>query len=343
MIRIAAFFGLIGLALATAVIAWSGYDQVLAALGQAGWGIVWTSLFHLVAMYFCVWGWQMLLPGRRKHAEKRISRPGQATFFYFLWIRAAVNNLMPVARIGGEIIAVRLMMKHGVRKSSAIACTVVETTLSVIGQFVFVLIGVSFFVLRVSDQDVTAQLLFGLVLSLFVIGALVMVQRAGFFGLLTRLFTLMFRDKWKNFAGNTARLDRAVLTMYRRRGRALFCGVMQFASWIWGTVEIWVGLSFLGHAMPLLDCMMIEALIQATGSAAFIVPGALGVQEAGFLLFGHLLGLTPEIATALAMIRRCRDLLLYVPGLVAWQIQEGKWLIAKPKSASSPRIHPSDL
>jgi hypothetical protein len=57
------------------------------------------------------------------------------------------------------------------------------------------------------------------------------------------------------------------------------------------------------------------------------------VQEAGFLLFGHMLGLPPEIAVALAVIRRCRDLVLYVPGLIVWQIQEGRWLLAKRRSA----------
>ena len=277
-------------------------------------------------MFLCVVGWHALLPGRSAPGWGR-SRPGHLFFLYLLWIRAAVNNLMPVARIGGEIVSVRVMMKHGVRKSTAIACTVVEITLSVIGQFFFALIGVGLFVMHVSDQNVTMQLLWGLLLSVPVIGALLLVQRAGVFGLMTKLFTLMFRDKWKNFAGNTARLDQAVHTMYRRRGRVLLCGVMQFASWAAGSGEIWLAMYFLGHPLSLLECVMIEALIQATSSAAFVVPGALGVQEAGFLLFGHLLGLTPEIAAALAVIRRCRDLLLYVPGLVAWQVQEGRWLL----------------
>ncbi|HZI32513.1 MAG TPA: hypothetical protein VFF11_09235, partial [Candidatus Binatia bacterium] len=70
-------------------------------------------------------------------------------------------------------------------------------------------------------------------------------------------------------------------------------------------------------------------------SAAFLVPGALGVQEAGFVLFGHLLGLKPDVAVALAVIRRCRDLLLYAPGLVFWQMQEGRWLLRK-KPAVTP-------
>jgi putative membrane protein len=327
MLKFASILGFLGLVLATGVIAWSGYDQVLQALGQAGWGIVWTSLAHIVSMMFCVIGWQALTPGKK--------RPGLFFFLYLLWIRAAVNNLMPVARIGGEIVAVRLMMKHGMRKAVAVASTVVETTLSVVAQFLFVLIGVGMFVVRVSDQDVTTKLLLGVMMSLPVIAVMLFVQRAGFFGILTKLFALLFRDRWKNFAGNAARLDRAVHAMYKRHGRVLWCGAMQFLSWVSCGFEIWLALYFLGYPLPLVDCLMLEALIEAAGSAAFVVPGALGVQEAGFLLFGHLLGLPPDIAAALAVIRRCRDLLLYVPGLIVWQVQEGKWLMQKNKHRES--------
>ena len=326
MIRLAALLGLLGLAAATGVIVWSGYDQVLQALRQAGWGILWTSLYHIIPMMICVLGWRALMPGR--------NRPRRLFVLYILWLRAAVNNLMPVARVGGEIVAVRVMMKHGIRKTAAIASTVVETTLSVIGVFFFTLTGVALFIQRISDDHLATQLIWAVLFSVPLIGALLLVQKAGFFGLAAKFFTLMFRDKWKGFAGNTDRLDHAIRTTYRRKNRVLFCGLMQFVSWGAGSVEIWLALTFLGHPLPLVECYMIEALIQATSSAAFIVPGALGVQEAGFLLFGRMLGLTPEVAAALAVMRRCRDLLLYAPGLVVWQVQEGRWLLGRKTSAA---------
>ncbi|HBM90673.1 MAG TPA: hypothetical protein DD400_02180 [Rhodospirillaceae bacterium] len=332
MIRLGVFLGLIGLALATGVIIWSGAQQVLDSLATASWGIVWTSLFHLAPMMACVLGWQALLPGRKK--------AGKLLFFYILWVRVAINNLMPVARIGGEIVSVRLMIKHGIRKPSAIAATVVETTLSVIAQFLFVLLGVVLFVLHVSNEDLTTQLLWGLLISAPLIGAMVYVQRIGFFGLFEKLFSLMFRDKWKKFAGSAARLDKAVRLMYRRRGKAFYCLFMQFMSWALCSIEIWLALKFLGHPLSLVECLMIEALIQGAGSAAFVVPAALGVQEAGFLLFGGMLGLSPEVSAALALIRRARDVLLYVPGLIVWQVQEGRWFFQKAKAPHTP---PKDL
>jgi putative membrane protein len=328
MLRVTMLLGLIGLGVATGLILWSGYHQVLQALSVAGWGILWTILAHLISMILCVIGWQTLLKRRR---------PGKAFFLYVLWIRAAINNLMPVARIGGEVVSVRLLMRHGVRKTQAVACTVVETTLSVLAVFCFTVLGVAFFTLHVSDHQVIGRLVMGLLLSLPLLAGFVLVQRIGIFGLLTKIFSLLFGETWKAFLGNTAHLDRAVRTMYRRRGRALACFLWQFASWCSGTIEIWLALHFLGHTVPLSEAFMIEALIQGTSSAAFVVPGALGVQEAGFLLYGHLLGLTPDVAAALAVIRRCRDLLLYAPGLIVWQLQEGGALLKLNR-----RVKPSE-
>jgi putative membrane protein len=321
MFRLAAPLGLLGLAAATAIITWSGYAQILQALDVAGWGIVWTSLYHVVPMLACIIGWRALMPGHK--------RPSLIYFLYILWLRSSVNNLLPVARIGGEVVAVRVMMKHGIRKTSAIASTVVELTTSVLTVFAFDIAGISLFMLHVADHALGWKLFAGLLLSVPAIGAMITVQRVGFFGLLDKIFAFMVRDKWKKFAGSTHNLDRAVHTMYRRRGRVLICTFWQLAAWVLGVGEIWLALYFLGHPLSLAESFMIEALIQASASAAFMVPGALGVQEAGFLLFGHMLGLAPDIAVALAVVRRCRDLILYVPGLIVWQVQEGKWLLRK--------------
>lgn len=321
MIRLAAIFGLLGLAAVTAIIAASGYREVLDALGRAGWGIVWTSLFHILPLFCCVIGWRALMPGRK--------RPSHAFMSYVLWLRVSVNNLLPAARIGGEVLAVRVMIKHGIRRNTAIAATVVETTTSVLAVFAFDIIGAMMFAVHVGDRNIGLQLGLGLLLSTPVIAAFVLVQRVGFFGLLSRVFAFLFRKHWTKMAGGAAQLDRAVHAMYRRTGRVMYCGLWQFLSWLSGSVEIWLALRFLGHPLPPAEAVMIEALIQAAASAAFAVPGALGVQEAGFLVFGQMLGLTPDIAVALAVMRRCRDLLLYIPGLIAWQVQEGRWLLRK--------------
>ena len=74
---------------------------------------------------------------------------------------------------------------------------------------------------------------------------------------------------------------------------------------------------------------MLESLILATRTAAFFVPGALGVQEGVLVLLGGMIGLGPEVALALSLVKRVRELVIGVPGLLAWQVAEGKNLLSR--------------
>ena len=91
---------------------------------------------------------------------------------------------------------------------------------------------------------------------------------------------------------------------------------LQFAGY---ALEIWLALRFLGTDATFAQALAIEALIQLLSSIAFLMPGGLGVQEGGFVLIGGLLGFDEPTCLALAGARRVRDLLFYLPGLLAWQ------------------------
>src|SRR5262245_24466667 len=65
MKRSAFLLALAGLGIAIGLIVWQGWDEVMRAFAQAGWGIVWSSLFHLVPMLMAARAWQVLMPARR--------------------------------------------------------------------------------------------------------------------------------------------------------------------------------------------------------------------------------------------------------------------------------------
>jgi hypothetical protein len=58
-------------------------------------------------------------------------------------------------------------------------------------------------------------------------------------------------------------------------------------------------------------------------TSAFVVPNAVGVQEGAYILLGATFGLTPEMALALSLLKRARDIAIGVPTLAAWQALEG--------------------
>jgi putative membrane protein len=320
VIRLASLLGLGGLALATFLILRHGWGEVLGVLATAGIGLVWASLFHIVPMLLNARAWQVLVPSR--------SRPSLAFFLWIVWVREAVNGLLPVARIGGEVASATLMIRRGIGPATTVATLVVDTTLGIATQFLVTLVGLALLAAHAPDQAIVARAAMGAALAVPIVAGLLLVQRIGFFELLRRARHFLLGDaEWALLAGRPMQIDRAVRMLYRRRSRVLLCCVYQTAGWIAGAGEIYLALGYLGHPVSLSDAFILEALAQAAASAAFVVPGAIGVQESSFLLFGQLLGLGPETALALALARRVRDLLMFLPALLAWQVLEGRRLL----------------
>ena len=83
------------------------------------------------------------------------------------------------------------------------------------------------------------------------------------------------------------------------------------------------------------DAFILESLGSGVRAAAFMVPGALGALEVGFVLFGALLGLPADVALAISLSKRVRELVLGLPGLFVWQWVEGRRLLRRGEDLAS--------
>ena len=328
MIRLTLAFGLAGLAVASALIAYQGASVVFAALGTAGIGLLWASLFHLVPMIVNAHAWRLLLASRK--------RPSLGYLSWVTWLRESVNGLLPVARVGGEVVAVRLVLRRGQRIGAAVASIVVDMTMGLASQFAYTLLGLVLLIRYTGDRATAASIALGLLVGVPAALGFVLVQRHGLFALLAKLVRKAFGARFAGLVGGAEALDRSVRIVYRRPVRLLLCLLWQLVAYIVAAGEIWIALYYLGHPVTVADALLIDALIHAVSSAAFVVPAAIGVQEGGFVVIGGLLGLSPELSLALALARRARDLILFLPGLLAWQVAEGRRLIAQPAPHPEP-------
>jgi hypothetical protein len=86
------------------------------------------------------------------------------------------------------------------------------------------------------------------------------------------------------------------------------------------------------------EAYILEAVAQASASAGFFLPAALGAQEAGYMLAGRLVGIPPEVGLALSLVKRGSELVLGVPGLLVWQAVEGKRLWLRWRAAGQKRV-----
>jgi putative membrane protein len=328
-VRRAAFvLGFLGLALTTGLILSEGWRLVFEALALAGGGLFWAALFHVLPMALNARGFELLLPRGKGRTFPR--------FLWLVWIRESVDGLLPVGRVGGSLVSVRLMVRRGLPLDLSVASLVVDTTVSLGTQLGFLGLGLGLLAWR-THSWVVVRITLGALALVPILVAFVIVQKAGLFGLGARALGGLFKDRLSVLRGG-ARLDRAIHRLYRRRRALLGSALYQLLGWGAGAGEIFLAMFFLGHPLSLIDSLALTATIQAVSSAFFLVPAAVGVQEAGFMLLGPLLGVTPQVALTLALARRVRDIVLFVPGLVAFQLDE-----ALPKRAGESLEETSHL
>ena len=317
-------FLLLGFGLMAGLFVFQDIGEIANAIGRAGWGIAAVALFHLIPVGLDAAGLGAVIP--------REQRPGYARLFGIQWITEAINQLLPVAQIGGEFIKTRLLVIARVSSLQAGASVVVNLTLGIFTQAIFAVIGVVILILEYGENgDATVNAAIGAGIILAGAAVFYMAQRIGLFSLVARFVKALTRGReWLALVGGAGELDAMVATVYRQRRAILRSIGFQLVSWLVGTGEVLLALHFMGHDISLLDAMMIEALGQAVRSAAFLVPGSLGVQEGGYVLLGTAIGLSPETALALSLIKRVRELALGLPGLVAWQVVEGRrWFMLR--------------
>jgi putative membrane protein len=313
--------GILGLGMAGFLILHEGPELIFKTFATAGWGVVLVSLSHFPHMLLAARGWQVLWPPHR--------RPPIMLLSWALWVREAVNALLPVARIGGEVAALSVLRRTGMPLSSSVGTLVVETTLSVLSTFIFVLMAIVILAFSVPGYGGTMQWIIAVAVGFLLVGGMIALQRVGVFRLASHFINKIGGEKWQHLIQHGHKLDKAVHAFYGRPWRVFSCGAWSFFSWWIGALEIWLALHFLGHPVPLTTAIALEGMIHAMGSAAFFVPASLGVQEATFLLFGQMLGIPGNVCMATALIRRCRDILIMAPGLILWQIQEGHLFVTK--------------
>lgn len=323
-----AFSALLGLAVVTLLIGYFGFGTVGQAFLSAGWGMVAIACYHMLALGCAAMAWRTL-----------VQRTWQAPFlvyFWARWIRESVNGLMPVGQVGGDIVGARLLAIRGAGAAVAGAGAVVDKTVEVFSQFVFSLFGVALLLYVSAEKSLGWSVAIGLLIFAPLLVGFVVAQRMGMFRLLERfLLKLEGKSSWLSL-GDVSGLHDKILELYGDRRALVRSFFFHLLTWVLGIGEVWLTAYFMGFELGLFEAAIIESLAQAVRSAGFVIPGSLGVQEGGYLLFGTMFGLSPEVALGLSLVRRVRQLLIGIPGLIAWQISEGQRLVVAQRRSSPP-------
>jgi putative membrane protein len=305
-----------GAALFTFLLIRQGAPQVLAAFASAGWWIAAVVIYHLaVPVVLDALAWRALFP--------KAERLSLWDTFWMRWIGESVSTLVPSAAVGGDVVRARLAALHGTPIPTAAATVLVDITLGVFLQIGFTLLGLGLIVTVTGHQGFVRPTLIGAVIGVLAIIGFFVVQRLGMFRFIGKMISrLANAEDWHSLVHSGNTLDDAIHMLYARRDGVVGCCVWTAASLIVGSGEIWIALHALGLWASVINAVILQSAVLTIRSAVFPVPGALGVQEGGYVLIGNLLGIPGDAAFALSLIARVRELVLGIPGLIAWQLIE---------------------
>ncbi len=301
-----------GLAVAVALVVREGFHDILGLLDVAGWRLLWLVPAHVVPLACFGAAWLALLEGR--------DPPSLAYVTWGAIVREAVSGLLPVARIGGEVVGVRLLSRRGIPASTAGASVVVELTLTMAAQVVFAAIGLVLLAGYPTVGPAVRIVTVGLLVGIAAIAAFVVVVRRwgrAMFALMQRVIGAL-TGSTDRLGGDPARFHEVLHAMFADRGALTACGVWQLVGFVAGAFELWLTLRLLGQPGDVRMALVLESSATAVQSAMFMVPGGLGTQEGGFVLFGAAVGLSPQVSLALSLARRMRQVALGLPALLSW-------------------------
>lgn len=320
---------LTGLAAIIGLVEWQDIEEVATIAKQLGWNVFWLPGLFVIPMFVAALAWRPLFPPGRV--------PATATLFEAVWIGASVNSLLPVARIGGEVVRIRLVAGRGTSLNEASASVILDKTVRALAVLTEGLVATALLPVLGADRPIIYAAFAIWVLLATVIAGLVIVQRLGMFKTVVKGVAAAFGsrslDKLMDRAG---RLDQAIALLYRNPRRIVRSWLLKLGFQYALIVELMIIAALIGQPISMLDALMIEGLSAVVRGAAFLMPSTLGIQEASYILLGAVSGLDPALMLVLSLAKRARQVLVGIPGLVLWPIADGRSLMARQRNSSPP-------
>jgi putative membrane protein len=271
-----------------------------------GVGMICLAAARVLPLTICAAAWRSL-------------GPSVASYRAFVWFRStrdAAGDLLAFMPLAGELAAIGMMVRHGIRWNVAAALLVADLTAEIGGQLFFTLVAIDLLGATMPDASLLGAASIGAGVLAAVIGSFLAVQRWGVGRLLAALARRMLPSLAHRTASSFSGIDTGLRAIYAD-GRRVSVGVScHVVAWFAGVSEAALALWLMNDWRGLRVVLVLEGLIFALRTTAFCVPSALGVQEAGYVYLGAAFGFGAETMMALSLLKRARELMVGAPVLI---------------------------
>jgi uncharacterized protein (TIRG00374 family) len=302
---------LAGIALAFVLVWKTGWAAIQANLASIGWWFVGLTALYLLAEIAFILGWRSVME----------PKPPLSSVPDLLRIYLAGNtlNYLSPGSVAGEPLRAN-MLRGRMETSGAIASVTIFKHAHLLSQSLFVAVGLA---IAVVYFDLPLAVRWAALASLVVLcGLLVLMtwalQKGSFapiLSFLSRFKLLASRvDRYREAARN---LDAVIQRFYVHRRPHFFSAAgWCLLGWCGGLLETYIVLRLLAPGRGWETACAVESLAMVLNNMFLFVPGRAGTAEgirAGVFV---LLGLPASTGVAYGLVRRGRELLWVLPGLV---------------------------
>lgn len=315
-----------GIALMAFVLSGHDLGEIAQTVADGGPGLILVVAIALTVTAIDGVAWQALIPAPH--------RPPVRTTILYRYICQAVNTLLPVAQVGGEVARMRLATARGVPVEWSVASVITDLPVQLGAQLTFAVVGIAFLSLMLGGLTAAGPLVAGLLFAIFLLVLVTALQRIGLGDRFGRALTKFFKGSLGTaIAAKGALVDQAIRSIHGDKRAVSKAFLWHLAGWPLRAVEVWLVFYLIGEPIGYAEAAILEGLVMVVRSIAFMVPGALGIQEGALVLVGGMLGIPTASVLALALVKRGRELAANLPGLGIWLAIEGRLRSAKKGAA----------
>ena len=319
---------IIGVSAFCALFLWQGVETVGSLLAQGGLALMLVCLFSPVEQWLASEGWRVLFPRGRRPTTMRI--------FLASWMGSAVNTLLPVATIGGELAKTRILIRNGQPTGPTVAIMFVDKTAQAFAVALWGVFGVLMLAVNVGDIVVASSAFLGACLLLLGIIIFALLQKQGVLGTLaSRILEHLGLDRELRWRGRLESMDDAFRELYQDRFRLIAAVSWRIVQRVFLVGEVVLVGFLVGLPIGLVEAVILKGIIGALRGASFAVPGGVGIQEGGYVAIGALLGHPADLMLVVSLATRIREILPSIPMLILWQMTEARKLLGIDRSEAS--------
>lgn len=297
-------------------VGWPAIEANLRAIG--GWFVLLLALYAVPQAAFFLGWWAVMDP---RPDARRLPR------LFAVYLAGDSANYIAPGGVAGEPIKVRLLSGE-MGPGKALASVTLHKHVDLLAQWLFVLCGVA---VTLVSFPLSPRARVGALAGVALLGVLLLgltwALRRG-----TYAPTVRWLSRWKLLADRlTPHHEGAQAVDHRIRrfygeSRAAFAGgvALCFVGWCGGALETWIVLRLLAPQQASgAAAIGIEALSMVLTTMLLFLPARVGGAEGARTGVCMLLGLTAAQGVAYGLVRRARELVWVLPGLIV--LLSGSW------------------